>query len=439
MMRGMKVFVVAGLVLLPAGLLAQTAAQSQAPAAQPMRMTVSQAEHIALQHNPNVTVAKLAAMASHEAWRENRSALLPSAYSELTAVDTNPGNRIAAGALNNPVIYPRAAYGAMVGQLITDFGRTNNVVASARFRAEAQGQTSIATANQIKLAVDREFYGALGAAAVLDVARQTVQARQLLADQVGALTQNKLKSTLDLSFAQTNLEQAKLILLDAENQYSNALASLAEILGYAEPQNFELIDDVPGIPPPAPDAAQLVSEAWAQRPELKAQDLQLQAARKLQSAAWEQALPSIRALGAVGQAPVRDTHIPSWYGAVGVNVEIPVFTGFRISAQTHEAQLQAEAENERLTGLRNLISRDVRTSWLAENTAFRRLSVTEALLKQARLGLDLAQSRYQLGLGSIVEVSQAQLAETEAEIASARARYDYLLAQAMIRFEIGAM
>lgn len=297
----------------------------------------------------------------------------------------------------------------------------------------------MATANQIKLAVDREFYAALGAASVLKVAQQTVESRQLLADQVSALAQNKLKSSLDVAFASTNLEEARLLLLDAENQYNTALASLAEILGYAEPQNVELTDEAQSISPPLSDVALLVQMAYAQRPEVKAQDLQFQAAERLQAAAWEQSLPSIRAMGAVGQAPVRDDHITPWYGAVGVNVEIPIFTGFRISAQTHEAQLQTEAERERLTGLRNAISRDVRASWLAANTAFRRLSVTAVLLQQTKLGLDLAQTRYKLGLGSIVEVSQAQLAETEAEIASARARYDYQLAQAVIRFETGSM
>ena len=434
-MRGLKIVVMAGLALLTNG----AAAQGQPSQSQSIRMTVSQAEQIAIRSNPDISVAKLAALASHEVWRENRAGLLPSADSNFTAVDTNAGDRISAGALNNPVIYERAAYGATVAQLITDFGRTKNVVAGARFRAQAQDQTSIATANQIKLAVDREFYSTLGAASVLNVARQTVESRQLLADQVSALAQNKLKSSLDVAFATTNLEQARLLLLDAENQYNAAFASLAEILGYSAPQNFELIDDAQGISPPFPDIAQLVSTAFAQRPEVKAQDLQIQAAKKMQTAAWEQSLPSIRALGAVGQAPIRDDHISSWYGAVGVNVEIPLFTGFRISAQTHEAQLQAEAENERLIGLRNVISRDVRTSWLAANTAFRRLSVTAALLEQTQLGLDLAQTRYKLGLGSIVEVSQAQLQETEAEIESARARYDYLLAQAVIRFETGSI
>ncbi len=432
-MRAWTILMAAGLALHSGGLFAQAPAPTQ-----PTRLTVNEAEQIALQRNPNVSVAKLAAMVSHEEWRESRSALLPSAYSDLTAVEAHAGGRITAGGLNNPVIYDRAAYGASVGQLITDFGRTPNLVASARFHAQAQAQNSIATANQIRLAVDQAFYSALGSAAVLDVATQTVKSRQLLTHQVGALTQNKLKSTLDLSFANTNLEQAQLLLLEAENQYSTALARLAEILGYSEPQNFELVDEASEMTPPTPDIAQLISEAYAQRPELKAQDLRVQAAKKLQSAAWEQSLPAVRALGAVGQSPVRDSPVSSWYGAVGVNVEVPVFTGFRISAQMHEAKLQTEAENERLVALHNAISRDVRTSWLATNTAFRRLSVTAALLQQSKLGLDLAQSRYQLGLGSIVEVSQAQLAETEAQIANARARYDYRLTQEMIRFETGS-
>ena len=403
-----------------------------------VRLSLAEAEQIAQRNNPDLTVARLAAMASHEAYRESRSSLLPTATSNLTAVDTDNGNRISAGMLNNPVIYERAAYGATVAQLITDFGRTRNTVAGARYRASAQQQTQLASANQLRLAVDRAYYRTLAADSVLRVARQTVEARQTLAEQVEALTQSKLRSLLDLSFARTNLEQARLMLLDAENQYAAELAALSDLLGYASPQNFELVDEtaVPSAPPA--DVAPLVESALAQRPELKAQQLQLQAARKMQLAAWEQSLPSVRALGAVGQAPVRDPHITSWYGAVGVNVEIPIFTGFRINAQSHEARLAAEAEDAHLTALRNSITRDVNTSWLAENTAYRRLSVTLALLEQAHLALDLSQTRYKLGLASIVEVSQAQLQATSAEIENARARYDCLLAEAVVRFETNA-
>ena len=425
------------LVALPLLLVHASAQQTSAPGVA-QKLTVTVAEQVALKNNPTISVAKLIASSRHEVVREVRSALLPTAMANLTAVDTDPGNRISAGGLNNPVIYERAAYGATVAQLITDFGRTSNVVSGTRLHALAEDQNALATANQIKIAVDRAFYRALSASSVLRVARQTVDSRQLLADQVGTLAQNKLRSTLDVSFANANLEQARLLLIDAENQYEATLAELTELLGVPSDQVLELVDDSGNVAPPPSDLSQLVSLAMGQRPEVKAQDFQLQAAKKFESAAWEQNLPSIRALGAVGQAPIRDNHIPSWYGAVGVNVEIPIFTGFRISAQTHEARLQTEAEDQRLVGVRNIVIRDVRTSWLAANTAYLRIRVTAALLDQTKLALDLSQARYKLGLASIIEVSQAQLQETEAEIAGARARYDYLLAQSIIRFETGS-
>ena len=85
--------------------------------------------------------------------------------------------------------------------------------------------------------------------------------------------------------------------------------------------------------------------------------------------------------------------------------------------------------------MRNLISRDVRTSWLNANTACQRLSVTQQLLEQANLSLSLAQSRYNLGLGSIVELSQAQLQQTQAEITYAQAGYDYRLSLQILTYQ----
>jgi outer membrane protein len=97
--------------------------------------------------------------------------------------------------------------------------------------------------------------------------------------------------------------------------------------------------------------------------------------------------------------------------------------------------LHAQAALKRLADLRNRISRDVRTSWLNATTAFDRVSVNEQLLAQANLALDLAQTRYKLGLSSIVELSQAQLQQTQAEIGSAQAGYEYRLALAVLRYQ----
>jgi outer membrane protein len=76
-------------------------------------------------------------------------------------------------------------------------------------------------------------------------------------------------------------------------------------------------------------------------------------------------------------------------------------------------------------------------AWLNANSSFQRLSVTEQLLKQATLAANLAQSRYNLGLSSIVELSQAQLNVTQAEIAQASAKYDYQTQMSSLNYEIG--
>lgn len=413
-------------------------AQPNSTSSPAVKLSLREAEEIAQRQNPNLTVARLVAMTRWEAYREQRSVLMPSAMANLTAVDTENGNRISAGAINNPVIYQRAAYGATVTQLITDFGRTQNMVAGSRYTAQAADQLRLATASQLRLAVDSAWYRTLSALSVLNVARQTVETRKVLTEQIEALTRNKLRSLLDLSFAKTNLEQARLMQLEAESQYSAELAHLSELLGYATQQNFELVDDGQQPSTPAENFAPLVAAAFLQRPELKAQQLLYQASRKMLSATHDEMLPSVRAMGLTGQAPVRDTHITSWYGAVGVNVEIPIFTGFRINAQIHQARLTAEAEDERTAALRNAISREVNTSWLENVKAYRKLDVTRALQEQASLALDLSQTRYKLGLASIVELSQAQLQATSAEIENARARFDCLLTEAVLRFETGA-
>lgn len=157
-------------------------------------MSLKQAQDLALKNNPQVSVARLTALASQQVVREVRSNLWPTATINLTAVDADPGSRLTAGGLNNSILYQRAAAGTMVSQLITDFGRTTNLVSSANLAAKAEAQNAIATKEQVLLAVDQAFFNALQAAAVRSVAQQTVAARQTVSNQVGALFKNKLKS-----------------------------------------------------------------------------------------------------------------------------------------------------------------------------------------------------------------------------------------------------
>ena len=401
-------------------------------------LTLPQAEALALKNNPQITIGKLRALVAHQYVREARSALLPNAYVSVTGVDSNPGSRLAAGALNNPILFPRAAAGATVGQLITDFGRSTSLLSSSESQAKAEEQNSAATTAQIILAVDQSFYNVLETKALVVVAQQTVDSRQLFVDKIKALTDAKLKSDLDLSFAMVDLARGKLLLLEARNNYQTSLAALSAILGFPDQQEFQLVEEQTAIAAPTLDVSPLIQQALQQRPEVLALQDQVQAAQKFASAEHDLWRPNVSALGVVGEAPVRDNHIPNWYGAVGVNINIPIFTGSLYSARAQAADLQTEANRQKLADLRNNIARDVRTSWQDTARAFERLSVTQQLREQASLALDLAQSRYNLGLGSIVEFSQAELQKTEADIADTDARYQYRLTQLVLAYTIAS-
>jgi outer membrane protein len=401
-------------------------------------LTLAQAEATALRNNPQITIGKLRALVAQQYVRETRSALLPAAYMSLTGVDSEAGSRIAAGALNNPILFSRAAAGATVSQLVTDFGRTTNLVSSSQFQAKAEDKNAAATVADITLAVDQAFYNALETRELVKVAEETVRARQTLVDRVSALTQAKLRSDLDLSFANVDLSRAKLLLLESQNNYQTSLAALSALLGYQDEQTFDVVEPGVEITPPSPDVLPLITQALQQRPEVASLQFQVESAQKNGNAEHDLWRPTVSALGVVGIAPVRDPQIQNWYGAVGVNINIPVFNGFLYNARARTADLQTEAVRQKLMDLRNNVARDVRISWQDANQAFARLAVTQQLREQANLALDLAQQRYNLGLSSIVEFSQAELGKTEADITDTDARYRYRLTQIVLAYTVGA-
>ena len=401
-------------------------------------LTLQQAEAIALKNNPQITIGKLRALAAQQYVREARSALLPNAYLSLTAVDANAGSRISAGFLNSPSLYSRAAGGASVTQLVTDFGRTTNLLSSSEYGAKAEDQNAAATRADILLVVDQAFYNSLETKALVTVAEETVHTRQTLVDKVQALTNAKLKSDIDLSFSNVDLARGKLLLLEAQNNYQTSLAALSAILGYPDEKNFRLVEETTVVAQPASDVAPLIEQALQQRPEIKALQFEVDSAKKFGSAEHDLVRPTVNALGVVGEAPVRDNHIQNWYGAVGVNINIPVFNGFLYNARAKAADLQTEVDRQKLLDTRNNIARDVRNAWQDSRRAFERLSVTQQFREQASLSLDLAQARYNLGLGSIVEFTQAELQKTEADIQDTDAKYQYRLTQIVLAFTIAA-
>jgi outer membrane protein len=129
----------------------------------------------------------------------------------------------------------------------------------------------------------------------------------------------------------------------------------------------------------------------------------------------------------------------SRYAAAGFNVNIPIFNGRQFNALHAEAQAEAGARQQYLRDLQNTVVREVRKAWLNANSGYQRLALTQQLLDEANQALDLAQERYKLGLSSIIELSQAQLNATQAQISQASAKYDYAAQLSALNFQVGLL
>jgi outer membrane protein len=413
----------------------------QPPAAAPT-LTLKDAQELALKNHPKVQAAQNAAAATNQVVREARSAYLPFVSGAVTGAQGNDNARMGAGGgLSASRLFDRVGEGFVLSQLITDLGRTSNLVASSRFEAQASDQTYQATREDVLLSLDNAYYGVLRAQTVVRVARQTVDARQLLSDQVGTLAQNNLRSQLDVSFADVNLADAKLLFIRAENDLQEAYAQLARALGTDRPVQYQLVEE-PLPPSPSLSPEELVTQAMANRPDILSLQFKRDAAHKFAFAERDLARPTVSVVGAAGlltYASLPGSPLPDKYEGAAVNVDVPLLNGGLFGARRAAAEYRALEADNALRDYEEGVARDVRVAWVNATTAYQRLDVTAQFLRSATLALDLAQGRYNLGLSSIVELTQAQLNVTRAEIEDLSAKYDYQYDSAALQYAIGQL
>jgi outer membrane protein len=420
--------------LLAASAIGVGAAWAQVPAA----MSLAQAQEIAVRNHPRIASAALSAEASGFVVKEVRSAYYPTLSGNATGVGSEHNSVLSAGAVTTSSIYNRASTGVVANQLLTDFGRTASLEQSAKLRNASQNQNVTNVRAQVLIEVQQAYYQSLAAESILKVAQATLDLRRVTLRQVSALAQSGLRSTVDVSFAQVNASQAELDLFRADNDTKASHARLSAALGYGRDQPFSLTDEA--LPAPLdPDVDALIAQAMRERPDLAALQLNHDALDRYAEAERRLRNPTLNAAAVAGVAPVRDERLPETYSAAGVNLNIPVLNGGLFKARREEAESRAAAASKDVQDLSVQVARDVRVAWLAANDAFQRLDVTARLVAEANENLRLAQARYDNALSSIVELNQAQLNQTSAEIAAASAKYEYLIRRAALNFAIGVL
>src|SRR5580658_2006364 len=399
-------------------------------------LTLADAEARALKNQPRLLAEQFRTQAANKRIVESRSGYFPQMFGNLTGVDANGDTAVAAGALTTSSISTRAAGGASLLQMITDFGRTSNLVQSARLQAKAAEQNEESIRQSVLMQVHEAYFAAQAADRVRKTAQAVLDFRRVTLRQLTALAQSQLRSTLDVQFAQVMVSEAELAVVRAESNVQKAQAQLAESMGEEGGATYALTDEPLPASPDA-DPTMYIKNAIVDRPDLKALRLQSDSAMHEARAERDQNFPTINALAAGGEVPIHDSTIHRDYGAVGVNINVPIFNGGLYTSRAAAAKLEAKAADKDASLREVEIVRDVLMTWADARDAYLQIAVTQRLVEEANVAMRLAKAIYDAGLGSIVELNQAELNQTSALITAASARFDYQRAMTAFEFAMG--
>jgi outer membrane protein len=327
-------------------------------------------------------------------------------------------------------------------QTLLDFGRTHNLVRARREDVRAAESLMGADRNRVALEVQQAYLQALQARRLVEVNRQVLAQRELVAKQATTLMENGLVSRVDVDLAEVNVSQARLGLVRAQSDVETAFAALSTAMGRVVSPDTALSDLVPGegegpAEPltPLQDALDL---AERQRPELQRGASPVKALEHLASAAKAGKRPLVTGVASVGKInPVPLFEAGDKPYAVGAALTIPIFTGGLVEGQVREARSNAEAARQELAELTNVVRQQVTAARANLAAAEEAITVARAQAARAQDALSLATQRYQSQLGTIVELHPAQDAYAAALNDLVRAQYDRELARAALAYATG--
>ncbi len=402
------------------------------------QLTLDEAERIALQQHPRLKAAAGQTAAVRAQIQQTRGALQPFVSANITTSAADHGSRIGAGGLNASSIFSRVGTGIAIQQTLYDFGRTAKLTESAIARADAQLEVESQTRAQLRWEVRQAFLRVLSAQKSLAVARAAVDSRSLIRKQIQALVDSQLRSTLDLQFAEVAVGDAQVGAARLEGELTAAEAVLSTTLGYPGPKKFAL-QDLLDAPELSVNLETLVQEALNTRPDLSSRRKLSKAAKDFADGERRLTMPTVSATGVFGFVPVGDPRLQSRYGGAGVNLNVPIFNGKTLDARKQEANARAESVSAEVRDLELRVEQEVRTAFAEASNALRQISLAEMQVQQAKRLQSMTDLRYRNGLGTIVELNQAEFSRLSAELAEAVARYSFFAAQANLDLVSGRL
>ena len=330
---------------------------------------------------------------------------------------------------------------ASLSWTLYDFGARGNRIHGTRLLLDAAAATASSTVQQTIFTAAQSFYAVVANDAALIAAQTTETTAQRSLDAANALQTGGVTTRGDVLQAQTAHDQAVLARLQAERAVKSAYGTLATLLGVTADQPLKLQSDpVPGqVPALSARLADLMSEAEHQRPDLAAARDQRDAAEAAVYLARAAGRPSISLsagrewINTTGISPAQN------YSEIGLNVTIPIFTGFNVGYGVRQAQAQLENQEANAERIRLGVSLDVWNAYYGVDSTAQQLAQTATLVQTAQQNQDVALGRYQSGVGTFLDLLTAQTAAASARVQRIQAEFSWQVARAQLALALGRL
>jgi outer membrane protein TolC len=399
-------------------------------------LTIEDAVRIGLDNHPRIRSASERVSSQQAVLGQQMSAYYPtismSNSYRTSQSSTNGGNDHAADAFSSQAIFNLTLY---------NFGKREGNVQAARETVDATKQDYETTNQDTILAIKQAYYVYLGSQALVNVRKDTVRNRDLLVRQARGFYEVGTRARIDVARAEANLYTAQADLIAAENAVKIAWVTLRNAMGSPRLPEQPVAEDSPETVF-SMNLAGARNVAFDSRTELKSFDAQRRASDQLIAVARRGHLPDLIFDASYGRRHVSDqTGLntfplqPTW--SVQLSLNIPIFDGFRTTNRVEETlhnyyNVKAQEEDRR-----QQIALEVEQSYLRVVETQERIKATDSAAKAAKENLDLAQGRYQVGVGSIIEVTDAETLYTDAQTTYIRTIYDYKIADAQLARAMG--
>lgn len=399
-------------------------------------LTLNEAIALALQHQPDLSLAGAGVVSAAGRTKQAASGLLPAINVSAQYSKSGPAPEISTP-LGGSTTTNTNSYSTSISgqQLLFDFGRTSAEVSQARRQEESARQSLAQTREDVINQVKQAYYTLLQNQQLVEVQRRNVADQQAHLELTRARFHAGVAPRADVVRAETSVATAILSLATAENNAATALVNLNLAMG-VDVRTPTQVEETTEPPPALPPLEQIVEQALSNRPAVRQSRADLAAAQEGLRVARTGNLPALVAVGNIGW---RDTTFPpsteSW--SYGASLQFPLYNGGATSGQIRAAQGNLQAAQARLRQTEQAVGSEVTQAYLSVQTAAQQVTAAEAEVANAEESLRLATGRYQAGVAAFIEVIDGETALLTARTNRVNVVYGLSMARAALQRALG--